>query len=192
MAGHELIDGHLAALARRLPAGAVGELADGLTETWEHHLGAGLPPAAAARAAIAEFGAPEQIVAAFVAAAPGRRTARMLLATGPLVGACWGATLLAAGARAWPAPAPAAALVVAAVLLAVVAALVVAATSRRSYRRTRLGAAGGCALIALDATMLTAVLLLAPGPAWPMLLAVPASLARIGLTARALPAALTR
>jgi hypothetical protein len=191
MAGHQLIDAHLAALARRLPAGTVDELADGLTETWQRRVSDGLPPAPAAHAAIAEFGTPDQIVEAFVVESPGRRTARMLLATGPLVGACWGTGLLASDVRTWPVPAPAAALFALA-LLAVVAALATAATSRHSYRRTRLGAAGGIGLVALDVTMLIAALLLAPILAWPMLVAVPASLARIGLTLRRLPAALTR
>ena len=191
MAGHQLIDAHVATLARRLPAGPVDELADGLTETWHRHLDAGLPPTAAAHAAIAEFGSPDQITDAFVAESPGRRTARMLLATGPLVGACWGAALLTSDARSWPVPTPAAALF-AATLLAVVATLTAAATSRHNYRRTRLGAAGGCALIALDTTMLLTALLLAPTAAGVLLAAAPASLARIALTARALPAALTR
>ncbi|MET7970527.1 hypothetical protein [Micromonospora sp. NPDC005305] len=52
IASHHLIDAHLAILARRLPADAVDELADGLTETWQHQLAAGLPPADAARTAL--------------------------------------------------------------------------------------------------------------------------------------------
>ncbi|MBM0224377.1 permease prefix domain 1-containing protein [Micromonospora sp. ATA51] len=188
MASHQLIDAHLGVLARRLPADAVDELADGLTETWRHHLAAGLPPADAARAAIAEFGTVDQITDAFVVHSPSRRTARMLLATGPLVGACWGATLVAGHAWKWPVPPPAAAIFGLA-LLAVVAALVTSATSRRSYRRARLGDAGGLGLVALDVAMVAAVLLVAPTLVWPMLVAVPVSLARIGLTLRSLPTA---
>jgi hypothetical protein len=191
MAGHRLIDAHLAALARRLPAGAVDELADGLLETWQRHLDAGLPPADAARTAIAEFGSVAQIVDAFVTQSPGRRTARMLLASGPIFGICWGGSLVVGRAWTWPVPVPVVA-VFGAALLAVVAALVVSATSRRSYRRARLGAAGGFGLIVLDVAMLAGVLALAPVLVWPMLAAVPASLARIGLTLRSLPAALTR
>jgi hypothetical protein len=191
MASHQLIDAHLADLARRLPADAVEELADGLTETWQHHLSAGLPPADAAGAAITEFGSPEQITEAFVAHCPGRRTARVLLATGPLVGACWGASIAAAHAWTWPVPAPAAA-VFGLALLSVVATLLAAATSRRSYRRARLGTAGGLGLVGLDLTMLTAVLLLAPTLVWPMLVAIPVSLARIGLTLRSQPRPIPR
>lgn len=50
MARHHLIDDHLALLADRLPGSAVDELADRLTETWHHHLAAGLSPAGAADA----------------------------------------------------------------------------------------------------------------------------------------------
>lgn len=188
MASHQLIDAHLGVLARRLPAGAVEELADGLTETWQHHLAAGLPPADAARAAIAEFGSVDQITDAFVVQSPSRRTARMLLATGPLVGACWGVSLVASHAWNWPVPVPAAS-VFGLTLLAVVAALITSATSRRSYRRARLGDAGGLGLVALDLAMVAAVLLVAPTLVWPMFMAVPASLARIGLTLRSLPRA---
>lgn len=188
MASHQLIDAHLGVLARRLPAGVVEELADGLTETWQHHLAAGLPPADAARAAIAEFGSVDQITDAFVVQSPSRRTARMLLATGPLVGACWGVSLVASHAWNWPVPVPAAA-VFGLTLLAVVAALITSATSRRSYRRARLGDAGGLGLVALDLAMVAAVLLVAPTLVWPMFMAVPASLARIGLTLRSLPRA---
>jgi hypothetical protein len=191
VAGHQLIDDHLARLARHLPAGTVDELADGLTETWHHHLAGGLPPAAAAQAAIGEFGTPEQISGAFIAQAPGRRTARLLLATGPPIGICWGASLITAQVWTWPIPAAAAA-TLAAALLAVVAALALAATSRRSYRRTRLGAVGGLGLLTLDAAMLAGVILVAPTLVWPMAVAIPASLARIGLTLRTLPTVLSR
>jgi hypothetical protein len=191
MASHQLIDQHLADLAGRLPGGVVDELIDGLLETWQRHLDAGLAPAEAARAAIAEFGSPAQVTSAFVTQSPGRRTARTLLATGPLVGAGWGVSLVVGQVWTWPVPA------LAAVgfglgLLAVIAVLIVAASSRRSYRRTRLGEAGGLGLVVLDAVMVLAVLLVAPTLVWPMLAAIPASLARIGLTLRVLPTPLTR
>ena len=187
MAGHQLIYAHLASLARRLPANAVNELADGLIETWQHHLAAGLPAEHAAHAAIAEFGTVDQITEAFVANCPARRTARTLLTTGPIVGACWGASLAVAHAWTWPVPAPAA-IAIMVLLLAVVVALAISATSRTSYRRARLGTAGALGIITLDATMLATVLLLAPTPAWPMLLAISVSLARIGVTLRSRPA----
>ena len=42
MAHHHLIEDYLATLRRRLPADAVDELADGLAETYQHHLWRGL------------------------------------------------------------------------------------------------------------------------------------------------------
>lgn len=72
-------------------------------------------------------------------------------------------------------------------LFAVVIALFAAATSRHSYRRTRLGTSGALGLVVLDAAMMTAVAVLAPLVAWPMALAIPASLAGIGLTVQAMP-----
>lgn len=80
MAGDDLIAAYLADLSGRLPADAVDELADGLTETYRRHLSTGVEPASAARAAIREFGEPEVVLAAFVAQSPGRRAARALLA----------------------------------------------------------------------------------------------------------------
>ncbi len=187
MASHHLIDEHLAVLARDLPSDSMDEVADGLIETWRRHLATGRPPADAARAAIAEFGTPEQITAAFVAHAPGRRVAAVLLATGPAVGLCWGASLITA--RAWTWQVPTGIVVTYGVSLLTVVAILVAAVSSRTYRRTRLGTVGSIGLTLLDLTMLTAVATLASAVAWPMLLAVPASLARIALTVRSLPAA---
>jgi len=186
MASHQLIENYLAELCGRLPADAVDELADGLDETWRRHLGDGLAPADAARAAIAEFGTPNQVTAAFVRLSPGRRIAMLLLGSGPLVGACWGASLVTAHAWTWPVPIAGVTLYALA-LLAVVGTLVAAATSRHGYRRTRLAAAGGLGLVALDAIMIAAVLTSAPVPMWPMAAAILASLARIAATLRALP-----
>jgi hypothetical protein len=186
MAGHRLIDDHLAGLGRRLPDHIVEELADGLTETWEHHRAAGLAPSPAARAAIAEFGTIDQIIDAYVVDAPGRRTARLLLATGPLVGICWGIAL--AGTQVWTWDVPAAGAVLFAVaLVAVVTSLAASATARRSYRRARLGAYGGLGLIALDLTMLATVLSAAPAYGPLTVFAMGASLSRIVLTAHAMP-----
>ena len=67
-----------------------------------------------------------------------------------------------------------------AVLLLTVAVLAGAATSKRSYRRTRLAVPGGIALIALDMTMITAVLTIAPAITWVLTTAVAASLTRTG------------
>lgn len=189
MAGHPLIEAYRADLARRLPADVVDELADGLIETWQHHLAAGSAPEPAARAAIAEFGAAEQVEAAFVAQSSGRRIARLLLITGPVAGLCWGAGLARAQPSDWPLP-TLAAVPLGIVLLLIVAALLASATSRHNYLRARLGVLGGLGLIVLDLVMLAAVVLAAP--AWPLLAGTAASVARIGLVLRSLPARRTR
>ncbi len=186
MASHELIDAYLARLARRLPADAVDELTDGLIESWQHYLGRGLTHERAAHAAIADFGSADRVADEFVAQAPGRHIARRLLATGPVMGACWGASLVTAKVWTWPVPVTVGA-VWAMALFSVVAILIAAATSRHSYRRTRLGTAGALALVVLDATMIAAVLFLAPMLVWPMAVALPASLARIGFAIESLP-----
>ena len=185
MAGHHLIDAYVEELARRLPADTVDELADGLHETWRRHLDAGLSAPVAARAAIAEFGTPAQVTDAFVAYSPGRRTARTLLATGPVVGVCWGSSLVAAEAWTWPVPA-AVGVVFVVTLLSVVGCLLAAATSRHSYRRARLGGVGGAGLVVLDMVMLAAVLVVAVF-VWPMVFAVAASVARVAMVARRFP-----
>ena len=73
MPGPRLIDDYLAALSADLPGRIVEELADGLDETYHRHLGQRDDPDAAARAAVAEFGEPRVIVAAFTAASRGRK-----------------------------------------------------------------------------------------------------------------------
>jgi hypothetical protein len=186
MASHQLIDTYLAALAQRLPADTVDELADGLIETWQHHLSRGLSGERAAQSAIAEFGGADRIADEFIVQAPGRHLARLLLATGPVIGACWGASLITAKAWTWPVPTSVGA-IYALVLLCVVAVLIAAATSRHSFRRTRLGAVGALAIVVLDAAMIAAVAFLAPMLVWPMALALPASLARIGLVIQLMP-----
>lgn len=190
MAGHTLIDTHLATLAQRLPARIVDELADGLVETYQHHRERGANPAEAANAAIAEFGEPDEIITAFTRQAPGRRAALELLATAPMFAVCWGASLIAG--QAWTWPVPTAATVAFGLVLAGVVATLGAAVTTQNYRRTRLAAAGMGALLVLDSAMLAAVLLAAPTLVWPMALAVPASLARIGLSLYRLPQVLQR
>jgi hypothetical protein len=191
MASHTLIDAYLARLARRLPADAIDELGDGLIQTYEQYLARDLEPAVASRAAIDEFGRAEEVLAAFTRHAPGRRTAAVLLATGPALGACWATSLILGRAWTWPIP-TAAKLPFGLVLLAVAAVLATAVTSRYDYARTRLAALGGAGLILLDAGMLVTVWLAAPAIIWPMALAIPASLARIGFTVQSLPRILAR
>lgn len=185
MASHPLIDGHLAALGDHLPAPVVDELADGLLETWDRQMSAGKSEDAAARMAIHDFGDPTKTVNAFVAQAPGRRLALRLLFTAPVVAAFWAASLVAARFWTWSVPLPVVAGLGVA-LVGILAALIGSATSRHSYRRTRLGIAGGVGAIILDAAMVAFVLLAAPLFVWPMAVAIAVSLARITLTVRTL------
>jgi hypothetical protein len=190
MADHDLIADYLARLARHLPADAVAELADGLTETYDRHLTAGRTGPAAAAAAIAEFGEPEVVLAAFVRQAPGRRAALILLGCGPVVGACWATLLISEHAWTWPVAAGLR-LAFGLTLLAVVAALAYAATARTTYRRTRASVPACLVLLLLDAGLLATAATTAPAPHWPFALAAAASLTRMTLTARALPRLLT-
>jgi hypothetical protein len=90
MAGHDLIDAYLAAAARCLPGAVVDELADGLVETYQRQRSDGLDADSAAKAAIVQFGDLDLVLAAFVRQSPGQKVARILLCSGPVVGACWG------------------------------------------------------------------------------------------------------
>jgi hypothetical protein len=186
MPGHALIGSYLSGLRRRLPAGLADEVSDGLLEAYQYHLARGQGADEAARAAVTDTGDLAQVVGEFTRQSPGRRTARALLAIGPVVGACWVAALVITHAWAWPVPA-AARLGFGAALLATIAVLAIAATSRRSYRRTRLTVLAGPGLIILDATLITAALLAAPALSWPLAAAIAASLTRITLTLTALP-----
>jgi hypothetical protein len=186
MAHHRLTDTYVATLARHLPSDTVDELADGLAATYQQYLRQGFAPDDAAAAAIAEFGSTDEIIAEFTRTAPGRRAARLLLATGPAVGVCWASGLVMA--KFWTWSAPAAAVVTAAVtLFTAVGFLVVAATSSHSYHRTKLAAIGGAGMVLLDLALPAAILVSAPAFAWPMAAAIPASLIRAGLTLRSLP-----
>ncbi len=191
MAGHDLIERYLARVGGALPHDAVDEIADGLTETYQRHIAAGRPADAAASTTIAEFGEPDAVVAAFIRQSPGRRTALALLASGPVVGACWGAVLVTGRAWTWPVPL-AVRVTFGVVLAATIGTLLVAATGRRAYARTRAAGPAACALVVLDLTMLVAVSLAAPVHAWPLAAAVPASVVRLTVTLRALPRLLAR
>ena len=185
MAEAGLIRDYLTALAAELPAPVVVELADGLEQTCRHYLGQGLDSDVAARAAVAEFGDPRVVVAAFTATSAARRAARRLLAIGPVVGACWGAALIINRAWAWPVPADVRVLLGAA-LLTVIGLLAAAAFGRR-YRSAMRAAAVACAGVAvLDATVAIAVTLAVPAVIWPVIVAAAASAVRISLAARGL------
>lgn len=186
MPHHPLIEAHLRQLRETLPADAALELTAGLEDTYDHFRAGGLDADAAARAALADFGDAAGITAAFDEITPGRRAARALLAAGPLLGTCWVTALFTGHAWDWPIPLTAR-IAFATVLLTVIALLVSTATS--SYRHARragttaVAATGGMLLV--DLTAITTVTLSAPAPTWPLLLAITASLTRIGLTAPA-------
>jgi hypothetical protein len=106
------VGGYLAELTAQLPgpararAGIVAELRSGLLDAADAYRCAGLPPAEAAQAAVAEFGDPAQVAAGFraeIAAGQARRVAVRLLVTGPLVGLLWIVTAAASHLRAGPA-----------------------------------------------------------------------------------------
>jgi hypothetical protein len=192
MPDHPLIHQHLTRLAAALPADLVDELADGLRDTYEYHLTRSRTPDTAAAAALAEFGDPATITTAFLHDAPGRYAARALLATGPLLGAAWGAALLSSHAWTWPLPAPAK-LLFALTLATIIAALGTAAHAQHHYRHlNHLAGAAGIALITQDAALLTTAVLLAPTMTWILTLAAAASITRITFTTRRLPALLAR
>ena len=185
MAEPSLTGDYLEELSARLPASIVAELADGLEQTHRHYLGQGLGADAAARAALAEFGEPEVVVAAYTRASPARRGARRLLVSGPAVGACWGAALIINRAWAWPVPAGVRVLL--GTVLITVIALLAAAAFGGNYRAAGRAAAAGCiAITALDLTLLTAIPLASPAVMWPVIVAAAASAVRISFATRSL------
>jgi hypothetical protein len=184
-----LIGSYLAVLAAQLPATVVEELADGLAETHLSYLRQGLPPEAAAEAALAEFGEPQAIVAAFTPVNPARRAARRLLGAGPAVGACWIAVLLTSRAVAVPWPAS---VLVGAALAATIALLASAALGTRYRLAARTGAAGLIGVMALDAGLLIGVPFAGASLTRVLAMAMAASAARLSFAARSLRPALAR
>jgi hypothetical protein len=185
-----LITDYLSVLSAQLPAPLVEELADGLDETHQHYLTQGLTPDAAASAAVAEFGEPQVIVAAFTRLSPARHAARRLLATGPVVGGCWAAALITGRAWTWPVPATVL-LLIGVALITVIGLLAAAAFGRRYLSARRAGAVACVGITVLDAVMLITAVLVIPVLVWPVILAAAASIARLTFTARALRAVLT-
>jgi hypothetical protein len=181
---------YLTALSAQLPPTVVEELADGLGQTQQRYLSEGLTPDAAAGAAMAEFGEPQVIVAAFTRLSPARHAARRLLAAGPLVGGCWAAALITGRAWTWPVPG-AARILFGAALIGVISLLAAAAFGRRYRSARRAGAAGCAGTTALDSIMLITVMVAIPVLVWPVILAAAASAARLTFSARALRAVLT-
>lgn len=184
MAEPRLIRDYRATLAARLPDAIVEELADGLEQTYRKHLSTRLAPDEAARAAVDEFGDPNTLADLFAADAPARHAARLLLYTGPLVGSCWATLLITV--RAWDWPIPTTARAAFALLLATVIFLLAAAIRTGNYRLGRRTTALACiGLIALDATLATALLPPSAAHGWTALL-TSAGVARATYAARTL------
>jgi hypothetical protein len=181
----EALQRYLDTLSGQLPGPVVEELTDGLEETWRRYLCLGLAPEEAAAAAVAEFGAPDVIVAEFTRTHPGRRAARRLLAAGPAVGLCWAVALVTGRAWTWPVPV-AAGVVPGLALVAVVALLAVAVRTTRYRAAGRAGAAGCIGTAALDAFMIIGVLAADPAARWAAAVAMTASVARLVLSVRLL------
>jgi hypothetical protein len=190
MSQASLITDYLSVLSAQLPAPLVEELADGLDQTHQRYLAQGLAPDAAASAAVAEFGEPQVIVAAFTRLSPARHAARRLLAAGPVVGGCWAAALITGRAWTWPVPATGR-LLFGVVLITVTGLLAAAAFGPRYLSARRAGAAACVGITVLDGVMLITVMLAIPVLIWPVILAAVASAARLTFTARALRAVLT-
>lgn len=185
MAEPRLIRDYLADLNARLPEGIVEELRDCIEQTDRRHLDAGLDQYAVERAAIAEFGPPAAIAAAFTDAAPGRSAARTLLRLGPVVGECWAAALI--NARAWTWTIPMITPSAVAVVLATVIALLITAAFAPHYRAARRAASAALiGLVAIDVALPGTLALPGLLNSWPLILATGLSLARTGLAIRAL------
>jgi hypothetical protein len=155
-AAETILNGYLAALSKALPVGPrdrrriLAEIDDGLHCAAEGRVYAGLQPAAAARAAVAEFGDPAEIARQFTAMAEpalARRCGTLLMATGPLIGLIWLSTTSGAILTAAP--------VVLLLLLATVPAAVLATIAGRSVAARV--ATAGC--VAADLTLIAAMTL---------------------------------
>jgi hypothetical protein len=185
------------------------ELRDGLIEALETHQGRGCSQAEATSAAIAEFGDPGTVAAAFgpeLGAVQARRVALGLLATGPLVGLAWIAAVAVNALPPWRHQliGPWLALPLVGLALAVAGpalGLTVAVTGRLGRRlggglarRPALpptaAALAGLAAVVADLTLvgiITSQALTSPGSyVWaPVVLAASASLTRVTLAGRA-------
>jgi hypothetical protein len=103
MNGDHAISAYLDQVAATLPGAprarrdVLAELRSGLLDATDAHRRAGLPADAAAETAIAEFGDPRQIAAAFrpeLTITHARRVAFTLMATGPVTALLWSVTAL--------------------------------------------------------------------------------------------------
>ena len=187
MARHQLITAHLDTLATRLPASAMEELADGLDETFTQQLATHRDPDIAARVAIKQFGDADTVSAAFLHNSLQRYTARVLLATGPVLAVAWGAALVTSEVWTWPVPI-ATRILYGTALIAIVCTLIVAAREKHAYPRTRRAAVTGTlGLLILDGLMLAAIAIISPTITWPMTAAIAASVTRMLGSVRMLP-----
>ena len=179
-----LIAGYMACLHRSSPRPA-DEAADGLAETYQHHL----PPGPENRNPRRPRWPSSGTWRRSSASSPARRRAGEPPGCcwhRPVAGGCWAAALILGRAWTWPVPA-----------IAGSASpppccwrswrLLAAATSQHSYQRTRLAMLASPVILLLDATAVTAAALAAPAFAPPLSAAVAVSLGRIAFTARTLP-----
>jgi hypothetical protein len=210
----DAVTDYLAAVAAQLtgpPSARVAvtdELRDGLIEALDTHQGHGCSQAEATAAAIAEFGDPATVAAAFgpeLAAVQARRVALGLLVTGPLVGLAWITAVAVNTLPPWrhQLTGPWLALPLVALVLAVAGpalGLTVAATGRLGRRLGRVvdratlpptaAAVAALAAVVADLTLLgviTGQVLTSRGSyVWaPVVLAASASLTRVTLAGQA-------
>jgi hypothetical protein len=209
MTSGQVIDAYLDQVGAALPgpprarADIMAELRSGLLDAVDARRCAGLPMAAAAEAAITEFGDPKQVAASFrpeLTVTRARRLAFSLAATAPPIGLLW---LYAAQASQHTPPwqwtgAPPVLLTAAAFLIAVWTALATVAATGRLTRwlpyRPRIAAAtaaaGGFGAAAADLlifVLLAHQLAVAPGALAPVPVAAAAiaSMARLAFARRA-------
>jgi hypothetical protein len=178
-----LIKNYRDALAGELPQRIAEEVADGLAETREKYLHQGLSLEEADLAAVAEFGDPRTLIEAFSHANPVRAAARRLTLTGPVVGLCWGALLIAD--RAWNWDVPPIVPVLVGLTLATVVLSLVTATFARSYRLVLRCATTACVSLAvLDSAAISTVMITLPVVRWLAVVAACASASRLTYVAR--------
>jgi hypothetical protein len=185
MAQPRLIEDYSSVLLAELPASLAEEVTDGLYEAYGKYLQLGLSSKDAATAAIAEFGDARVVIDSFSRANPARLLARVLLATGPLVGLLWAAELITGRAWDWPVPAIVPACL-GAMLAGSITALTTAARARRYQSVRRFGLAGCIASAVIDVSMIAGVVVVAPAVGWPAVLAMCASAARLTGVIRAI------
>jgi hypothetical protein len=203
-AAEQAIRSYLAEIAARLegPASArrdiVAELATGVADAAAAHRHAGLDPAQATRAAIAEFGTPARVAAGFrgeLAAAAARRTTLTLMTVGSLTGALFVTVGVASHRATMPAGARLATLLATIAVAAATGTYLVtlAATGRltrwRPARPADSAAIAAGSAAAADVAMLAALTILAATPGrlatLPLTAAIAASLTGLGLATRA-------